>query len=267
MKISIVTISYNQEPFLEEAINSVLNQKDANVEYIVVDPGSTDNSRAIIEKYRDKIDHIVFEKDNGPGDGLNKGFKLATGEIFGYLNSDDLFMPGTLKKVNDFFSKRNNIDVVSAHGYVIDENNSIKHKVFSNSLKSNKYSLRQFACGNYVLVQPSTFFKKEIFNKVKGFEDQGKVVWDAGLIIDFILAKARFRIIDDYWSCFRVYPSSITGSGFFNSKAFNDLREYAKLSKISDLESYFLKFAKWMREPKILIRRVIDGIRRPQRLV
>ncbi len=78
MKVSVVTISYNQAEFLEQCIRSVIEQDYDDIEYIVVDPGSTDGSRDIIEKYHDYIDHIIFEPDCGPADGLNKGFAHAT---------------------------------------------------------------------------------------------------------------------------------------------------------------------------------------------
>jgi glycosyltransferase involved in cell wall biosynthesis len=86
-KVSIVTISYNQCAFLERAIQSVLAQNYPEVEYIVVDPGSTDGSRDIIERYRSRISKLILEPDKGPVDGLNKGFSVATGEIYGYLNA------------------------------------------------------------------------------------------------------------------------------------------------------------------------------------
>ena len=93
MRISIVTISFNQVEYLEETILSVLNQSHSDFEYIVVDPGSIDGSREIIERYRDKISKIIFERDIGAADGLNNGFKYATGDILCYLNSDDTFLP------------------------------------------------------------------------------------------------------------------------------------------------------------------------------
>src|SRR4029077_2212938 len=83
-RVSIVTISFNQAPFLERAIRSVLEQDHPDVEYIVVDPGSTDGSREIIEKYRSRIAKVILEPDRGPANGLNKGFAAATGEILGY---------------------------------------------------------------------------------------------------------------------------------------------------------------------------------------
>lgn len=99
MKFSIVTISFNQREFLERTINSVIGQDGVEIEYIIVDPGSTDGSRDIIERYRPYFAHVILEKDAGPADGLNKGFAVATGEIYGYLNSDDMFEPGALATV------------------------------------------------------------------------------------------------------------------------------------------------------------------------
>ena len=88
IKITIVTISFNQARFLDQAIKSVLEQDYPLVEYIVVDPGSTDGSREIIEGYRSSIDHIIFDRDEGPADGLNRGFSMAKGQIFGFRYSD-----------------------------------------------------------------------------------------------------------------------------------------------------------------------------------
>lgn len=88
-RVSIVTISFNQAQFVERAILSVLEQDYPHIEYIVVDPGSTDGSREIIDKYRDRIARIIFESDDGPADDLNKGFAKASGEIYGFLNSEN----------------------------------------------------------------------------------------------------------------------------------------------------------------------------------
>ena len=107
MKISIVTLSFNQAIYLEECINSVLKQSYGNWELIIIDPGSTDSSREIAEKFAnlDPRISLVFEKDNGPSDGLNKGFKKATGEVVGCLNSDDFYNQGTFSEVASAFTK------------------------------------------------------------------------------------------------------------------------------------------------------------------
>lgn len=98
-KISIVTPSYNQGQYLEETIRSVLDQGYPNLEYIIIDGGSTDNSVEIIQKYASRLTYWISEKDRGQTDALNKGVARCTGEVFGYLNSDDLLMPGSLERV------------------------------------------------------------------------------------------------------------------------------------------------------------------------
>src|SRR5438309_8212474 len=93
MKVSIATICLNQREFVSQAIESVLSQDHPNIEYIVVDAGSTDGSRSIIERYSDQIAHVVFEPDFGPADGLNKALRLATGDIWACVNADDVLLP------------------------------------------------------------------------------------------------------------------------------------------------------------------------------
>ena len=92
MRVSIVTISFNQAPYLERALQSVLTQSYPDVEYIVVDPGSSDGSREIIERYRSRLAGVVLEPDNGPADGLNREFAQASGEVFGHPNPDDVLL-------------------------------------------------------------------------------------------------------------------------------------------------------------------------------
>src|SRR5688572_21687448 len=142
MKVSIVTISFNQVRFLEQAICSVLEQDYPNIEYIVVDPGSTDGSREIIEKYRSRLARVIFEPDLGPADGLNKGFSLASGDILGYINSDDYYLPAAVTKIVRYFQKHPDVDVVSGNAQITDANNHILRHTYS-----DKYSVLGDAYG------------------------------------------------------------------------------------------------------------------------
>ena len=142
MKISIVTISYNQGQFLEKTILSVIKQNYLDLEYIIVDPGSTDGSREIIENYRAHIDHIIFEPDEGPADGLNKGFKYARGEIFAFLNADDTLLPGALHTVAKFFMNNPDTDLVMGNGYKINEKDEVICPIYVTPFTKKLYVYR-----------------------------------------------------------------------------------------------------------------------------
>src|ERR1044071_10153093 len=103
-KISIVTTSFNQAEWLEQCMRSVLDQNYPELEYIVIDGGSTDGSVDIIRKYADRLTYWISEKDNGMYDGLQKGLSRSTGEIMAWINSDDLFHPGSFMTVTEIFS-------------------------------------------------------------------------------------------------------------------------------------------------------------------
>lgn len=265
MKISIVTISYNQGQFLEKTILSVIRQNYQDLEYIVVDPGSTDGSREIIEKYRDHIAHIIFEPDEGPADGLNKGFQQATGEIWGYINADDMLGTQACKKVNDFFMVHPNIDVVSGHGYVVDENDKVLHKIFS-----HQFDLKSYAMHCCVLVQQSTFFRPQLFNQVGGFNKTNPVCWDGELMVDYALYGAKFAIVHDYWSYFRVYPDSITTSSYLDQVKQEEHERIMNKIGIQTVGIWDYR-RQWIltriQQPLTSCLRIIDGIKNPQRAI
>ena len=96
LKISIIIPTFNSEEYVEETIKSVINQNYSNLDLILVDGNSTDRTMRIVEKYKEYFSHIVSEADNGQYDAINKGFNLAVGDIFAYLNSDDIYFPWTL---------------------------------------------------------------------------------------------------------------------------------------------------------------------------
>jgi glycosyltransferase involved in cell wall biosynthesis len=271
LKITIVTISLNQGKYLERAIQSVIGQEDADLDYIVVDAGSTDGSRSIIDKYSGKISKIIFEKDNGPSDGLNKGFSYARGDIYGFINADYCLLPGALKKVSDYFVKYPETDVLSGNGYLIDQNDKILHSMFSFRLSGNKFDILRFAHSCSCLVQQSTFFKKDIFKQAGGFNCDFKNIWDGALFLDFALSGATFRRVNDYWSCFRFHPDSMTGSGAgLPNNEFGKIYYELLLNKVTNNNAtkslfWFYRIAGWLTEPKLLLLRIYDQIKYPVR--
>jgi glycosyltransferase involved in cell wall biosynthesis len=208
IKFSIVTISYNQADYLEEAILSVVNQEHPNVEYIVVDPGSTDGSRCIIEKYRRYIAQVILKSDKGPADGLNNGFYSASGDVFGFLNADDTLLPGALSSAGQYFMNNVDVDVVSGHAQIIDSLGNVRRRVFS-----DRYRIAMAAYGASTLVQPSTFFRAETFRRCGGFNIENLSNWDSELYLEMALHGARFCLVNEFWSRYRVHGESITGSG------------------------------------------------------
>ena len=263
MKISLVTISYNQARFLRTALESVLRQDYPELEYIVVDPGSTDGSREVIEHYRDRISRVILEPDKGPADGLNKGFAFASGQIFGYLNSDDILLPGTLSRVAALFRRAPQADVIYGHGYVIGENGEWLAR-----FRSDRFNLRRSAYCNSIIMQQSAFWRREAFAQVGGFNVGNRLCWDGEFWIDLALARKRFCRVDEYWACFRAHGDSITHNyhgdrsnspyghelGRLMEKALQRPRRPA-----DKLYSATTRIEKWLVDPKNLLLRIFGS--------
>ncbi len=169
MKVSIVTISFNQGRFLEACICSVLEQDYPEIEYIVVDAGSTDGSREIIARYAERIAHVILEADAGPADGLNKGFAHASGEIFAFVNADDLLLPGAVRRMVEAFREHPDADVIYGHGRELDGEGKLIQRVWS-----TPWNLRANAYRTAVTVQPATFFTAACFRRGPGFNVENR---------------------------------------------------------------------------------------------
>jgi glycosyltransferase involved in cell wall biosynthesis len=206
-RVSIVTISFNQAEFLERTILSVLNQDYPEIEYIIVDPGSTDGSREIIENYRSRVSKIVLQPDKGAADGLNHGFAEATGSIYTYLNSDDLLLPGAVRSAVKFLDAHPGIAVVSGHSNLIDPGDRFLRRLYS-----DRMSLHRYLYGGAILIQPSTFFREDIFERAGGFSVDNQICWDSELFLEMALAGGTFGLVDEFWSAYRVHQTSVTAS-------------------------------------------------------
>jgi glycosyltransferase involved in cell wall biosynthesis len=216
MRISIVTLSFNQREFLEEAIESVLRQDYPDLEYIVVDPGSTDGSRELIQSYASGIAHAIFEPDRGAADGLNKGFARATGEIFGFLNADDLLEPGALQRVAEFFRTHPEIALAMGNGYIIDAmGNRLRY------VRARDFTVMRYLYGGTRWLQQSTFFRRETFLESTGFEIRNHTCWDGELFVSMVCQGAAVGYINTDLGNFRIHSKSISGSGT-NGKAYRE---------------------------------------------
>jgi GT2 family glycosyltransferase len=209
MKIGIVSISFNQGKYLAEAIESVSLADPARLAYVIVDPGSTDDSREIIERYRRRFSRIIFEPDQGPADGLNKGFATLDADILGYVNSDDRFAPGALDYVLRYFERHPSADALCGAIRIIGERGrpSLRRRT------PDPIDLRRYAYESCFFWQQATFFRREAFLKAGGFNIANETAWDGELVVDMALAGCRFGYTNKLLGDFRIYGDSITGSG------------------------------------------------------
>ncbi|TPQ49415.1 glycosyltransferase [Prosthecomicrobium hirschii] len=217
MKFSIVTISFNQAEFLERAMRSVLTQTGVDVEYIVVDPGSTDGSREIIERYRDQLAHVVFEKDDGPADGLNKGFARATGDWYGYINSDDWYFLGGLAAAAQAAERQSDVGALVGHGAIVDVRDDIIRASYS-----KRFSLAAASMGSAFALQQATFYRADVFRAIGGFNAANCTCWDGEILIDIAQAGYKVARYDAKVGAFRIHGQSITGSGRLNDRYRDD---------------------------------------------
>ena len=240
MKFSIVTISFNQKQYLKTCIDSILSQKGVELEYIVVDPGSTDGSRELIASYGEQIIQ-VFEPDAGPADGLNRGFAKATGEIYGFINSDDYLMPEALKCVADFCERQKKIDSVFVTGHgLIDRGTGKLSRVYPTVLTAEE--MLQLAA---VMFQQSTFFSANLFKQTKGFNVKNSTCWDYELFLRFLTAGVQHAVIKKDLAAFRLHEGSISGSGRLEERYFKDLDVLFQELKgrPRGLQDFFVKYS------------------------
>lgn len=204
--ISIVTCSFQQERYLEQAMRSVLGQDHPALEYIVIDGGSTDGSAEIIKRYQSALAYWVSEPDRGQTDALIKGFARASGDICGWLCSDDLLLSGALRSVAEFFRAHPEAMAVYGDALWIDaEGRLLRPK---KEMGFNRFVL--LYDHNYI-PQPSMFWRRSLYDAVSGLDPRFDLAMDADLWERFS-ARTRIAHIPRYLSCMRFYPQQKTRS-------------------------------------------------------
>lgn len=181
MKISLITVCYNSGKTIEDTFKSVQSQSYKDIEYIVIDGGSKDNTLELINQYKEIIDYSVSEKDNGLYDAMNKGIEKATGDVIGFLNSDDLFCDDmAVEKVMNVFNENSKIDSVYADIYYVDQNNTDKivRKWITGKQKTFKKGWHP--------AHPTLYIKKKVYNQYGGFNLKFKLASDFEIMLRFI---------------------------------------------------------------------------------
>lgn len=223
-RVSIVTISFNQAAFLEACVQSVVSQDAPDIEYIVVDPGSTDASRDILSRHAGRIHRQILEPDRGPADGLNKGFAATTGDILGYINADDRYVPGAIGFARRFFADNPEIDVLCGAIRIVDR----QGRAALRARTSDRFDLAHYAAGTCTVGQQATFFRRRAYEKAGGFNAENRINWDGELLVDMALAGARFATTSKILGEFRIYAESITGSKRHEERLWAEHRRVAE---------------------------------------
>jgi len=219
--ISIVTPSYNQAQYIEQTIRSVLEQEYPQIEYLVVDGESTDDSVEIIRNYASrggvtpplpsdhrkqasgfhKIDWWVSEKDSGQGEAINKGLARAKGEIVAWLNSDDYYLPNMLASVVKVFEEHPDVVMIYGDMLAVDENGQT-----INTLKYKQLSLQDLLCFQ-IIGQPSVFFRREVYEKIGGLDTTFHFLLDHHLWIR-IAQQGKILHVPQIWSAARYHAEA-----------------------------------------------------------
>lgn len=206
-RISIVTPSYEQVEFLEETLRSVLLQGYPNLEYLVMDGGSTDGSAEILHRYSRWITHWESVPDRGQTHAINKGLARSTGEIFAYVNSDDLFMPGALGAVARGFAADRRVDALYGRCVYIDPQG---RELFVRQARFEGFRdylpiWRHFEACTF-LTQPEVFLRTQVLHEVGGFREQLRSAMDLEMWLRLLHAGYRFGALDASLAKFRLYP-------------------------------------------------------------
>lgn len=207
-RISIVTPSFNQGKYLEETVRSVLQQNYPNLDYIIIDGGSLDQSPGIIRRYESQLTYWVSETDKGQADALNKGFARATGELFGFLNSDDVYQPGTLARAAQAYCASHDRDRFW-HAYAVEDFDS--HGTRMVNLPKLEQRLADWVDNKASLHQPGVFWSRHLHHDVGGFNSELQFAFDRQFFATAVLKGYRLTVDPEFVSTrFRYHDESKT---------------------------------------------------------
>lgn len=202
LKFSVITVSYNQGQYIRENIESVLHQGYSNYEHIIIDGGSTDNTLDILKEYP----HLnwVSEPDRGQSDGLNKGFRKATGDIIAWINSDDALAPEAMKVLNDFFENNPDKSVVTGNQIIIDGESNFVERIPAETFTADHLLNERSS-----VMQNSTFFRKEVLDSVGLLDESFHYTMDHELFLRIAKQYTSYSIPVDL-AYFRLWEDSKT---------------------------------------------------------
>ena len=250
MKVSIITIVYNNRACITECINSVLNQTYTDIEYIVIDGGSTDGTQKEIEFFRKNLAYYISEKDNGLYDALNKGIQKATGDIIGILHSDDVYYePDTLQKIVDAFHV-SNADLVYANGQYVDKSDISKVKRIYPSKPFNIVDLNF----GWIPLHTTIYVKKDILQQYGLYDTQYRIASDYEISLRWFMNPNIKTYFLDTWVVKMRLGGKSTTPGLQKKKSTED---YAIIKKYKLWGFFTLGFKIARKIPQYIIPRII----------
>jgi len=258
--ISVITVTFNRIKYLEKTILSVQNQDYPCLEHIIIDGGSTDGTVDLLKSYDGQYNmRWSSEKDEGISDGLNKGFKMAKGSIFCWLDSDDVYLQGTIKKIVDVFQKRPEIDLVFGDILII---NSDDEKI--NNIKFTDFSFENWIYEGGCINPSAAFWRKELHKKIGGLDK--KYMWspDIYFFTEAGACGAKFYHINRPLAAYRYHSDQILG----NQNCLREKKDIFKIKKkdYEDIKRQYIdsslnKSQMMWKKTKILLRRVLGYIK------
>jgi glycosyltransferase involved in cell wall biosynthesis len=237
MRITIITVCYNRALTIEKAIESVLQQNYSNIEYIVIDGNSTDGTKAIIASYKDRISQYISEPDKGMYDAINKGFRLATGDVIGLMHSDDEFYDeDAISKIVASFRKDSTTEGVYGDGIYV--SNDSEERLIRNRI-GGAFSLEKVKSG-WLPLHPTVYLKKSVIDKHGLYNLDFKIASDTEFLLRYLYKyEIKMNYINSY-----IVKMRMGGLSTNAKRAFEVLQEDYKIYKYHGLAALKVVFQK-----------------------
>jgi glycosyltransferase len=239
MLISVITICYNRSKTIDASIQSVLNQDYPNIEYIIIDGNSNDGTKEIIAAYGDRISKYVSEKDKGMYDAINKGVKLATGDVIGLMHSDDTFYDNeVVSKIVKAFEEHDSIDGVYGDGIYV--TNDAEERLVRNRI-GGEYNLKRIKQG-WLPLHPTVYFRKSCFEKYGLYNLDFKIASDTEFLIRYLYKhEVKMHYLNSY-----MVKMKMGGLSTDYKRAVEVLKEDYKIYKFHNMNPFSAVFQKKM---------------------